>query len=61
VVHFWDTESGDEVRVIEGLPSRPHCLAFSPDGKLMTVGLQDTTALVYDLTRETPKPTHKAP
>ncbi|HEV3082421.1 MAG TPA: sigma-70 family RNA polymerase sigma factor, partial [Gemmataceae bacterium] len=53
VVHFWDTESGDEVRVIEGLPSRPHCLAFSPDGKLMTVGLQDTTALVYDLTRET--------
>jgi WD40 repeat protein len=60
-VRLWDTNSGDETRVIEGLPARAHCFAFSPDGKKLAIGLEDTTALIYDLTREAPRPKAKAP
>ncbi|MGI8981283.1 MAG: WD40 repeat domain-containing protein [Pirellulaceae bacterium] len=39
---------GVRQQVVEDVPSRVHALAFSADGKLIA-GLDDTSALVYDL------------
>jgi WD40 repeat protein len=43
-------DDGREVRTIRGYGHRARALAFSPDGLRLIVGLEDTTALVWDLT-----------
>ncbi len=37
-IEFWDTASGELIRIIEGSFS---CIAFSPDGTLLAIGLQN--------------------
>src|SRR5262249_49206654 len=46
---FWDTARGEEITAIPGMPGKVHSLAFSSDGKQMITGMDDTTALVWDI------------
>jgi RNA polymerase sigma factor (sigma-70 family) len=49
-VGLWDVAAGRLVRRITGLEVTAHCLAFSPDGKLLAVGnLQRTTLQLFDV------------
>src|SRR5262249_39036550 len=40
-VRLWDVASGKVLRTFEGHAKAPHCLAFSPDGKLLATGSGD--------------------
>jgi WD40 repeat protein len=51
-IRLYDTATGREVRVLEGFQTSVRSLAFLPDGKRLLSGMTDTTALVWDLTRE---------
>jgi len=44
LARLWDTESGKELRVLQGHSDRVHSLAFSPDGKRILSGSADKTA-----------------
>jgi WD40 repeat protein len=48
-IRFWRVASGDEVSTIKGFRSSVRSLAFSPDGKRLSTGMDDTTALVWDV------------
>src|SRR5205807_1665166 len=37
-LRVWDVDSGRQLRVFENVPDDVHCLAISPDGKLVAVG-----------------------
>lgn len=45
-----DVATGDRLRTIEGLKASPLAAAISADGKRLACGLNDGTALVWDLT-----------
>jgi WD40 repeat protein len=47
-VHLVDLMTGQDVRRLKGHEGRVSCLAFSPDGKRLVTGSDDTTALVWD-------------
>jgi RNA polymerase sigma factor (sigma-70 family) len=47
---LWAVAGGKEVRVITGFRRSVRSLAFLPDGKHLVSGMDDTTALVWDLT-----------
>jgi WD40 repeat protein len=49
VIRRWDVASGEELPAVEGVPSRVMSMTFSPDGRRLITGMQDTTALVWDL------------
>jgi WD40 repeat protein len=59
--YVWDSNSGEEVHVIDCPLTDAHGVAFSPDGKLLVVGRTDTTALVYDLAALAALPKTKKP
>ena len=44
----WDTESGKELRKLEGHTEGALCVAFSPDGKRIVTTSVDDTARVWD-------------
>jgi RNA polymerase sigma factor (sigma-70 family) len=48
-LQIFDVATGREVGAIEGLPGSVRSLAFLPDGKRLVSGMNDTTALVWDL------------
>ncbi len=55
-IKIWDAYSGTEQATFGGFKSNIWTLAFSPDGKSLVAGLQDSTILVFDVTRATSKP-----
>jgi RNA polymerase sigma factor (sigma-70 family) len=56
VITLRETATGKEITRIEKLPGPASCLAFSPDGKRLAAGLDDSTALVWELDRLIPGP-----
>lgn len=54
-VLIWDVRTRKEVLTIDGVRGNPGSLAFSDDGRRLACGLNNTTALVWDLTRLMPK------
>ena len=51
-VRLIETATGREVRKIEGFRGTVRSLAFMPDGKRLVSGMEDSSALIWDLTRE---------
>jgi RNA polymerase sigma factor (sigma-70 family) len=51
-VRLIETETGRELRKIEGFRGIVRSLAFMPDGKRLVSGMEDSSALIWDLTRE---------
>ncbi len=48
-IRFWDVESGGEITRLGGHDSNVTSLAFAPDGKRFVTGLQNGTALVWEI------------
>jgi WD40 repeat protein len=48
-IQVWDTATGRELRTFRGLDSRVGALAFTPDGRRLISGMDNSTALVWDL------------
>jgi WD40 repeat protein len=51
-IRVMDTETGRELRKVEGFRGTVRSLAFLSDGRRLVSGMDDSTALVWDLTRE---------
>jgi RNA polymerase sigma factor (sigma-70 family) len=51
-IRLIETATGREVRKIEGFRGIVRSLAFMPDGNRLVSGMEDSSALVWDLTRE---------
>jgi RNA polymerase sigma factor (sigma-70 family) len=51
-IRLMETSTGREVRKIEGFRGIVRSLAFMPDGNRLVSGMEDSSALVWDLTRE---------
>jgi WD40 repeat protein len=45
----WETETGKQRALVEGLPSEIFRLAFSPDGKRLAAACRDNTVQVWDV------------
>jgi WD40 repeat protein len=54
-IYLWDTSTGKELLSLQGYHSGARSLAFSPDGKLLVSCMNDTSALVWDVTRKNSK------
>ncbi len=50
-VHLWDVAAEKELPSLEGHQGSIASLSFSPDGKLLATGSNDTTILLWDATR----------
>jgi WD40 repeat protein len=50
-IRLVEVASGREVRKIEGFRGVVRSLAFLPDGKRLVAGMEDSSALIWDLTR----------
>ena len=48
-VRLLDLATWQTVAVLTGFASKPHAMTFSVDGKSLITGLNDGTALVWDL------------
>ena len=48
---LWEVASGKPRLTVEDLPANGRDAAFSPDARLLVAALEDTTALVWDLTK----------
>jgi WD40 repeat protein len=48
-VHLWDSFDGRELMRLDPDGRRVRSLAFSPDGKSLVTGMNDTTTLVWDI------------
>ena len=54
-IRLWDTATGKELAKFGGFQANVWALAFSPDGKTLAAGLQDSTILIYDVAQAVPK------
>jgi len=54
-IRFWDLTTGEHLASITGHDVDVRSLAFAPGGTLIVAGLQDATALVWDVPREVQK------
>jgi WD40 repeat protein len=52
---LWEVATGKELMGLEGPDVLIQCLAFSPDGKRLACGMQNSTALIWDLTASSRK------
>jgi WD40 repeat protein len=48
-IRLYDAATGKALKTFTGHRSRVTCLAFSPDGKTLATGFQDTTVLLWDV------------
>ncbi len=55
-VHLWDVDAEKELPPLKGHRGSIKSLSFSPDGKLLATGSNDTTILLWDATRFKPHP-----
>jgi RNA polymerase sigma factor (sigma-70 family) len=55
-IRFWDTATGAERPSINGFHGRVNALAFTPDGRRLISAMDDTSALIWDLTALPRKP-----
>jgi WD40 repeat protein len=51
IIRLMETATGREVHKVEGFPGTVRSLAFLPDGKRLVSGMEDGSALVWDLAR----------
>jgi WD40 repeat protein len=51
-IRLWDVATGEEIGGIEGFRGAVRSLAFLPGGKRLISGMEDSSALVWDLTRK---------
>jgi hypothetical protein len=49
VIRVWDLVTGEQETTLEGHVGPVRCVAFSPDGKKLVSGSDDTTVLVWDV------------
>jgi WD40 repeat protein len=54
-IRLMETATGREVRKIDSFRGMVRSLAFMPDGKRLVSGMDDSSALVWDLTMEVEK------
>jgi len=52
-IGIWDIAQGKRIAVLPGHRGRVRCLAFSTDGKRLASGSEDTTILIWDLSKFT--------
>jgi WD40 repeat protein/SAM-dependent methyltransferase len=48
-IRLWDRDSGSEVGMVQGQRGNVNCLAFSPNGKWLFSGADDTTVVAWDV------------
>jgi WD40 repeat protein len=48
-IRLWDQNSGSEVGMLQGQRGNVNCLVFSPDGKRLFSGADDTTVVAWDM------------
>ena len=51
-ITVWETATRRQVWSVDGLGDPASALAFSHDGKYLVAAMQDTSALVWDLTQK---------
>jgi hypothetical protein len=51
-VRLWEVLTGKPTRSLKGHDGTVRCAAFSPDGRTLVTGGNDTTLLVWDMTRQ---------
>jgi dipeptidyl aminopeptidase/acylaminoacyl peptidase len=56
VIRIWEVSSGGERTQFQGHIREVESLAFSPDGRFLVSGGDDTTALVWDVAGRVPRP-----
>jgi len=50
-IELWNTTTWEKVAIVEGHTGRISALAFSADGKFLVSGSEDTSALVWDVSK----------